>query len=127
MYPFDKKLAWKNVSKLKTVKFMSGDIMLIYEIWNQTDYQYTAYQVLDPFAGPKIAETKICHPIRLHKTDSVILNGDGDVQIIEATNGFVNIYTIAESFDPNKSEDDQAKRTVIYSISLVIASIFVLI
>ena len=43
LYPFDIKLPWKNVNKLKHVKLDTGDIMLVYEIWNQTDYQYTAY------------------------------------------------------------------------------------
>lgn len=38
---------WKNASKLKTIKMASGDIFLLYEIWNTTDYQYTAYMIVD--------------------------------------------------------------------------------
>ena len=88
----------------------------------------TAYQVVDPFCAPLVPETKFCHPIRLHRTESLLLNEDGDVQIIEAKDGFVNIYTIAESYDPYKedSEDDQALRIKVFSIAVVIASVFAL-
>jgi len=38
---------WKNASKLKSIKMSSGNIFLLYEIWNTTDYQYTAYMIVN--------------------------------------------------------------------------------
>jgi hypothetical protein len=114
----DLRLPWKNVSKLKHIKWpLTGEFMLIYEIWNQTDYQYTAYRVLDAFAAPLVNETRICHPIRLHRTDPVRLDEDGNVQILEAKDGYVNIYTIERSFDP-RWEDD-AKRAIASALVLL--------
>jgi hypothetical protein len=113
VYPFDRKLPWKNVSKLKHVKFESGDMMLVYEIWNQTDYQYTAYTILDSKAATLVPETKICYPIRLHRTESLVLTSSGNVQILEAKEGFVNIYTITKSKDPNyRREVDSAIKKI---------------
>ena len=120
-------LPWKNVHKLKHVKLQSADFMLIYEIWNQTDYQYTAYQVVDAYAAPLIPETKICYPIRLHRTESVILDEDGEtVHILEAKGGFVNMYRISPSFDPYAKEDDEAIKTGINTIAVVIMSMIFL-
>jgi hypothetical protein len=84
--------------------------MLIYEIWNQTDYEYTAYQVLDEYAAPLVSETKICYPIRLHRTESLTLDEDGkSVLILESNGDHINMFTISPSFDPNEREDDGAQ------------------
>lgn len=106
----DVTLPWKNVNKLKHVKFETGDFMLVYEIWNFTDYQYTAYRVLDPYAATLVNETKICYPIRLHRTESLTLNEDQTVTILESNGDYINMFTISPSFDPNFKEDDGAQR-----------------
>ena len=83
--------------------------MLVYEIWNQTDYQYTAYQVIDPYAENLVNETKICYPVRLHRTESLTLGDDGEsVSILESNGDSINIFTISPSFNPNTYEDDGA-------------------
>ena len=121
-HAFDIKLPYKNVNKLKHVKFDSGDIMLVYEIWNQTDYQYTAYQVVDMFAAPLVSETRICYPIRLHRTESIYLDKRGNVKILEARDGNINIYTISESENPTKFEDDGA---ILTKVSLLLATLII--
>jgi hypothetical protein len=43
----DSHTPWKNASRLKHVKLSNGDIFLVYEIWSQDSYQYTAYMVVN--------------------------------------------------------------------------------
>ena len=74
------------------------------------------------FAAPLVPETKICYPIRLHRTESITLNKKGSVQILEAKDGKINIYTISESEKPNQPEDEGAMLT---KVSLLLASLII--
>jgi hypothetical protein len=115
-------LPWKNVNKLKHVKLENGDIMLVYEIWNQTDYHYTAYQVLDEYAAPMVKETKICYPIRLHRTESLLLDTDGkSVLILESNGDSINMFTISPSYDPyaRYDEDGALRRYIAIALSII--------
>ena len=75
------------------------------------------------FAAPLVPETKICYPIRLHRTESITLNKNGNAQILEAKDGKINIYTILESSNPNEREDDGAMLT---KVSLLLASLLIM-
>lgn len=47
----DKLKAWKNASRLKHVKIADELIFLIYEIWDDSEFQYTAYMIVDEFGN----------------------------------------------------------------------------
>jgi hypothetical protein len=121
---FDLRLPWKNVSKLKHVKFESSDIMLLYEVWNQTAYQYTAYRVIDAYAGPLVNETRICYPIRLHRNEPIFLDEDGNVKILESKMGKVNIYTIEASRNPSREDDAGMSRAVGVLATVMVAMMY---
>jgi len=74
------------------------------------------------FAAPLVPETQICYPIRLHRTESITKNKNGSIQILEAKDGKINIYTISESENPNQREDDGAMLT---KVSLLLASLII--
>ena len=99
---------WKNAAKLKNVKLGNGDIFLLYEIWSVDSYQYTAYMIVDSYGEVEVSETKICYPIRLHKTDAIYTTDDGDTVLIYEglAGGYINIYRVEPSYDPNAREDN---------------------
>lgn len=76
----------------------TGDIFMLYEVWNQTDYLYTAYRVHNAFLDTLVKETMICYPIRLHKTESIWQDEDGNIKVLESQGSHVAIYTM--SFSP---------------------------
>jgi len=47
----DKLKPWKNASRLKHVKIADELIFLIYEIWDDSEFQYTAYMIVDEFGN----------------------------------------------------------------------------
>ena len=105
----DSNKPWKNASKLKNVMLESGNIFLLYEVWNEDSYQYTAYMVVDKYGVVQVAETKICYPIRLYKTDAISTTDKGEsVLIYEAQpDGYLNVFRIQPSSDPNVEEEEE--------------------
>jgi len=101
----DKLKPWKNASRLKHVKIADELIFLIYEIWDDSEFQYTAYMIVDEFGNIDTAETKICYPIRLHRSDAIRTVNDGEtVVIVEGQeDGYLNVYSIEASSKPSRS------------------------
>jgi hypothetical protein len=113
---------WKNASKLKSITMASGDIFLLYEIWNSTEYQYTAYMIVDIYGEVQKGESKICYPIRLHKFDSLATMDDGETIVIVQGNqgGFLSIYKIEASSNPNATyrESEDSKSLMVSLVTL---------
>jgi len=110
---------WKSATKLKNVKMANGDIFLLYEIWNEDSYQYTAYMIVDSFGVVATEETKICYPVRLHKSDVITTTDEGETVLIYEglSGGFMNLYRIEKSSDPNAGNYEEG------SISLLVHSL----
>lgn len=104
----------ENVSRLKHARLDDNKIILVYEIWNQTDYQYSAYMVINDKGEKVIGHTQICYPLRLHRTGDIMFNPETKtIQLVEGEyEGFYNLYLIEESEPPPRSrfEDDEADR-----------------
>ena len=54
-------IPWKNASRLKHIKIADEKIFLLYEVWNSTEFKYTAYMVVDEFGAIEVEETKVCY------------------------------------------------------------------
>ena len=104
----------------------NGDIFLLYEIWNENSYQYTAYMIVDSFGVVITAETKICYPIRLHKSDGITTTDEGETVLIYEglSGGFMNLYRIEASSDPNAGDADGSLSLMANFLTLTLVAYF---
>ena len=61
--------------------------------------------IVDEFGNVDTEETKICYPIRLHRSDAIRTVDDGEtVVIVEGQeDGYLNVYRIEASSKPSRS------------------------
>lgn len=81
-------------TRLKNFKLNDKQILLLFEVWDKSCYQYTAYMVVDN-AGTIVVDTqKIEYPMRIHRADMAVKRG-GDILIFNGIEGSkMSTYTI---------------------------------
>jgi hypothetical protein len=87
--------ATETVSRLKHNKIADNKTLLIFEVWTENAYSYTAYMIInDDLEGE--APKQLCHPIRLAKSDDIVFDGVDSIKIFTSSSTCTNCIQIYE-------------------------------
>ena len=81
------------LSRLKTFKISSTRILLMFELWDPSNYVGTYFRIVDENGSPLTEITELCHQLRLLRSDDVFVNS-GNGFFINGEDGKVVTYDI---------------------------------
>jgi len=82
------------VTRLKNFKLNDKHIILLFEVWDTSTYQYTAYMIVDNDGNIVVDTQKIEYPIRIHNRDVSVIKGEHILIVCGEDGGKMSTYTI---------------------------------
>ena len=81
-------------TRLKNFKLNDKHIMLLYEVWDTSCYQYCAYMIVDNNGTIVVDTQKIEYPMRIHRADLAVIRGKDILIVCGEEGGKMATYTI---------------------------------